>query len=243
VNLDIDSGVAYSIYDNSRTNLGGFLLFDAAGLSTSNDPHEFLQSVSDNSGPTGPDGNTGAIGPTGNQGANGTDGMVGMTGPTGPSLIGPTGFTGLIGPTGMDGQAGDTGALGPTGNTGTKGLVGQTGPAGPQGATGGPGIGFTASTCGMQTLSLPASGIVGQPVSVNCSLTCGSNLYAVAGSVKCVLTNGLDGTTSYQSPIEDYFIISTNVTNPQPIGWEGICPMITEFYEVMVCTVAVFCCP
>jgi hypothetical protein len=94
----------------------------------------WVESMSNEAGPTGPTGATGPIGPTGPEG--------GPTGPTGPTGApgdpgGPTGPTGPEGPTGPSG--GPTGPTGPTGAASTvTGPTGPTGPIGPTGPEGGP---------------------------------------------------------------------------------------------------------
>jgi hypothetical protein len=126
----------------------------------------WVESLSNEAGPTGPTGATGPQGPTGPEGGptgptgptgapgdpGGPTGPIGPTGPTGPSG-GPTGPTG---PTGADSTV--TGPTGPTGATGATGPAG--GPTGPTGATGPTGPSGVLSVVGPITSTGPSESIV-----------------------------------------------------------------------------------
>jgi hypothetical protein len=87
----------------------------------------WIESMSNEAGPTGPTGSIGPIGPTG---------PLGETGPTGAAstVEGPTGATGEVGPTG------------PTGSTGSSGIVSVTGPITNSGSSSSANVGLDYST-------------------------------------------------------------------------------------------------
>jgi hypothetical protein len=92
----------------------------------------WVESLSNEAGPTGPTGPAGQDGTNGFDGSPGIQGEVGPTGPQGPTGPegGPTGPTGPTGPEGPTGPSdGPTGPQGPTGPTGSTGPEGPTGPA------------------------------------------------------------------------------------------------------------------